>query len=143
MSHENVNKELLIRAKELISDPDHWTKGAYVRDGVRSTLTHGDVDPEKCQMCSIGALIYAVGEKFKVGSRTIFSTTGLPVRAYAALQQARGLLDDCLPERTNPGALDLDTVALFNDSSYTTHADVMALFDCAIANSEVTQETRP
>lgn len=101
--------EILIAAKAKIADPANWTKGTYARafDGVPVSST----SRAACRFCPMGAL----------------SSLG----AMTNVRYAGDVID--ILEGQIPG--EFDTIADFNDSKRTTHADVMALFDRAIADA--------
>ncbi len=102
-----TTKEILIAAKALISDPAHWTQGEYSRntDG-RRTAHH---DPAAVCWCAMGAIIRV-----------------LPLREYS---RAVGVTET-LAAWGAGGNSAADLVG-FNDGH--THAEVLALFDKAIA----------
>jgi hypothetical protein len=102
-------RELLRHARELLSDPTHWTKGAEARaeDGDECGIEYA-----AC-WCADGAM------------------------RCAALRYGRAAWREAKPtiECLVPGLVGLEQ---FNDMPATTHADVLALFDRAIAKlSEV------
>ena len=94
--------EVLKKARDLISTPDKWTKGAVARD------RHGFAVEPYAQMavcwCSVGALERAVGANLNV--------------YYAAFAVLRKQHDE--------------SVVSFNDDPNTTHQDVLDLFDRTI-----------
>lgn len=100
--------EILRDARALIADPKRWTRRAFARDG-RSR----QVDPQSpraVRYCATGALFKASGDN--------------EVRdALAALQAV--LIDQGWTV----------SIEVFNDD-YAGHADVLALFDRAIADLE-------
>lgn len=84
-----------------------WTQGAYARDEIG--LTVGENDKRACRFCSVGA-IWAAASRLNDG----------PSEAQSAVERiprARFLI-------------------AWNDDSRRTQADVLALFDEAIANEE-------
>lgn len=106
MDEDHVT-ETLVKARELLSDPEKWAKEdfAYTAD---EAPVH-PLDPAATCFCLLGAL-----------ERVTRNRDGL---AYLDARQAiRGMLPgehDCVPE--------------FNDDPDTTHADVLAVLDKAIA----------
>jgi hypothetical protein len=110
--------QILRAARETIADPKHWTQGAYARDkhGVPVDSLRG----EGCTFCTFGAVRHVVAKE------------------NAEYFEAEVALDSSVP-RDGMGA----TIGAinFNDAPTTTHADVLALFDRAIARAEA-QETR-
>ena len=107
-------KELLIAAKELISDPARWTKGAGARDA-KGVSCNTDA-PEAVCWCSAGAIY-----------RTTLSGECLDEARRELSKAARKLA----PELFGDQAFFTDYVGL-NDAKETTHADVMKMFDTAI-----------
>jgi len=106
--------QLLIEAKELIKDPEDWTKGEYARNaaGVKVADSH----PNACQWCTVGALWRASG--FLQGDPVLDSQKGNLVNdACGLLLQAIGRKRDLSP---------------WNDLPETTHQDVMNAYNKAI-----------
>lgn len=103
-----VVRDIIVKARETLSDAAHWTKGAYARDknGVkcdaRNRLSYS--------YCTIGAL-----------TRVSEIDSGQWVEA------ADALCKELPPE--------FDRITAFNDAATTNHADVLALFDRAIAHA--------
>lgn len=100
---------VLRRAKALIDTPAKWTKGALARDAAGTRLpwsARPPYDGAVC-FCAEGALAKAAGES-------------LPHRPWMAMQEAVGT----------------DSLFEWNDEPTTTHAEVMAAFDRAIAACE-------
>ena len=104
---------VLLAARALIEREANWTKGPFAADA-----TGRDVDPlsqEACMFCVAGALKRA-GENAD----------------FMAGYDAREAIRDAVPavfERMH---------VMFNEDQHTTHADVLALFDRAIAAAEPT-----
>jgi hypothetical protein len=99
--------ETLQKAREHLSDPKNWNKdGNYFKDNDRSS---------GC-CCALGALALC-----EVGPNPRWSAPHIH-DARAALMSA-----------LRPGGR---TVTSFNDAPSTTHADILALFDRAIASVE-------
>lgn len=99
-------KEILIKARELIADPEHWIQGVNAQDADES-----EVDPEDetavC-FCMAGALLH-------VGA----GDAAFRIEAHAALVRA--------------AQATCGLISPFNDDPDRTHADVLAAFDKAIA----------
>ena len=91
----------LIRARDHISDPAMWYKGAFSKTG-----SAGAKNGQPC--CAVGALLWVGKSRLNLNSRL-----------YYALECA--LSDDWF------------STGEFNDDPATTHADILALFDRAIA----------
>lgn len=109
--------QFLERARNVIAQPATWTQCAEAR-----TMGGEGVDgyyESAVQWCAVGALAKA---------RTTYDIKSLsPVRTISAL--SFDMLRAVLPE-------DWETVSGFNDFHQTTHADIMALYDRAIARAE-------
>lgn len=111
--------DFLKTARDLIADPERWTKGAYARhrDGELCAIE----DKGACQWCAIGALFWATD--------------------VADTDEADEEIEDISTERFAMGMLYDATCALgarggvaeFNDAPERTHEEVMALYDKAIA----------
>lgn len=101
--------DLLRRGKRVIADPIHWVKGQYVMRR-----------PNKMdnKYCAIGALYEADGAYDKGTTTEAYSTAHLILQTHA--------------QAVTGG----HSVQGFNDSSPTTHPDVMALYDLAIETAE-------
>lgn len=107
--------DVLIRAKELISNPNAWIKGAYCNN-------------EQTQFCAHGAIRAASNEAPQVVSYPIPKDTPSS-RAAAYFTAAAG---EYL-ERFN----DYEKMSWKSSArKTTTHADVMAVFDMAIADAK-------
>ncbi len=101
-------KETLQAAKELISTPEKWTKGQFAKN------TNGG-----------GVIAFSP-------DATCWSSLGSLKRANVVLWESAAVyLTQCLPAG-------FSDVELYNDDPNTTHADIMALFDHAIAKLEAT-----
>jgi hypothetical protein len=103
-------KDVLVRAKELISDPARWTKGAMARDADGHPCDERDPDA-KC-FCAYGAV-------------RRFDTKDL---------QAISFLHYATREVSGFGcAMFVDE---FNDMQSTTHAKILQVFDKAITTCD-------
>jgi hypothetical protein len=104
--------DLLRDTRILLADPAHWCKGHFALTATgKSTSHHGD---HACRWCVTGAL-------FKL----------LAFKHDNVYHQVRCLLMDCIPvglESRHNHAL-----AAYNDRPETTHSDVLAWLDAAIA----------
>jgi hypothetical protein len=98
---------VLTHARDLIADPKKWTRDAYARTAKGVITGIGDEDAE-C-FCAQGAIQRA-------------ARLSKAVPAYDATEAAR----KALPAKYSH-------IENFNDAHGTTHADVMAFFDSAIA----------
>lgn len=102
--------DILRKAKAHISEPDMWHKGAYSDSDDGDEGESGAIAGQPC--CAVGALIFVVGRE----------VPSLVDHLRAALPEGKKHY----------------YVAAFNDAPDTTHADIMALFDRAIAAAEAT-----
>lgn len=104
--------KLLVMARERITEPEHWTQGAwYIDQCGKRTPFHKDA----YAYCALGAL--HAGE----------ADDEICEQAYYYLLCAVYDVGIELP--------DLVTITGFNDAACTTHADVLALYDRAIEMS--------
>ena len=106
--------EALRRAKELLSDPAKWTKGAMARGtwGVSCGVAFVGAD---C-FCANGALL------------SLYRGTGECTASGASLWLSAAAQK-----------LGFENVTAMNDAAGTTHADIMALYDRAILLAEAAQ----
>lgn len=105
-------RENLIKAKALIDTPEKWAKGPF----------------EFPRMCAIRAIESACGLVYHEGN---FCPEGRALQS--ALDDVLGQNDDWFEHHTVGS---LVTVGGYNDARSTSHADVMALFEIAIEDSE-------
>lgn len=103
MSQQRTTVEILRAARARIADPKRWGRGWFAHDERGAARDYKD--PEAVNWCASGA-ICAEG-------------VGLQSDAYDALVRV-------LPKG-------YDKVCVFNDDYGVTHADVLALYDRAIA----------
>jgi len=125
--------DILRTAREIISDPEHWTKGVYARNA--SSVQVDTNSATAVRFCATGCIKRATG---KVVAAAVNSNVDLtlinivedfPEVGYPhlwAIKELDSALSDCLEEHT------LDRVVYYNDHPETTHADILALFDKAI-----------
>lgn len=103
--------EVLVRAREFISDPARWTKGTASRDAEGN-----EVDPrDGCTFCIFGALRLAVNDQ----------------TFYDYYRQAADEL--CYDKFGQTEDVKWTALTKFNDAPETTHDDVLALFDKTIS----------
>ena len=105
--------EILIEARNLISEPERWTQIFYSRDAL-GYRTEWDSPTAVC-WCSAGAIAKVVGAT----SGQSPMDNALFVRARAELRAATGS----------------DNIQHFNDTH--NHAEVMGMFDRAITKRQV------
>lgn len=97
--------EALAAGRKLIDTPEKWCKGSYAMTKRRRAV--GPLEPTAACFCAAGACLVVTGDLWNA---------------------AREALDRQVSEHFCGG-----TATTFNDHHLTTHADVMALFDRAIA----------
>jgi hypothetical protein len=119
---------LIREARKLLSDPAGWTKGAYFIDAEGRMLDYDDFDPEMvCGRCALGALIEACVIEDPAQDRRDALECGMNLK---------DLIEEKAPALfIGPDRLYLGLVA-YNDRKSRTHAEVLALFDTAIASLE-------
>lgn len=105
-----TTKEILIAARAKIADPRAWTKGAAARTAGGSPVN--PIDDRACSWCILGALDAV--DRVEGPHR---------MDVVAALRRE---IPPCAGDRF---------VHNYNDAAATEHADVLALFDRAIAAS--------
>ena len=112
-------KEVLVAARELISDPARWTKGCEARNAQGHSVfpkvfSYTPEDRLPVCWCAGGALSYVTPE-----------TTGVHPGVYPA-RRALDMAASRLDPRWHPTHVD------YNDDPQTKHADVLKMFDLAI-----------
>ena len=100
-------REIITGIKQLLSDPDHWTKGAYARYGKDQAPICPDHRSAKC-FCLGGALIRLTRDTLE---------------CTAVADLLRGQMG-CGKK--------YHTIPQFNDAPETTHEDVIGLLDRAL-----------
>jgi hypothetical protein len=119
-----TNQQLLPvykEAREILSDPSRWTKGALARnsDGVITRVG----DDDACTFCTLGA-IQRAAIKLEIVSGDI---------GFVYQHPSESLARPILEVRNAPSGLSHDDkiefVTDFNDDKHTEHKDVLAMFD--------------
>lgn len=120
---------ILRHAKALISDPAHWIVGQFARDDAGRSQ-YFDAPMATC-FCMVGAILRAKYELIEGYDKLNGNWRDEPEIAP---------LDACVSpvvkERYAIELLDADAIPFINDAEQTTHNEVMAYFDCAIARAE-------
>lgn len=106
------DRELLTGIRELLAVPERWTKGWFARD--KEWNPRAADSPDATCWCLYGAAM-------KVGGAEGNQATG---RLAISLR-------DCIPAWCRRG--ELSYIAEFNDDPETTHEQIIAALDCAIA----------
>ena len=117
MMSEKSAREVLVGAREILSDPDRWVKGASrVGDRVKGASRVGD------KYCAVGACWEAAG-LYDRGA--LLATPGY--------NEATIALSAVVPVVSYPG---YGAIESYNDASDTTHECILAAFDAAIDRLE-------
>lgn len=111
--------EVLRKARALIEKPENWTQGAYAR-GIDDA---GQGIKDACSLCAVGS-VYAITDDLKASGEPVF-------------RRVLYWLGSALARPREP-PLDSAEVIAFNDTH--THAEVLSLFDRAIAAAEARGE---
>jgi hypothetical protein len=104
--------EILIAAKDKISNPKSWIKDEY------SNVEDEEVQ-QASQFCMLGALLY---------------TTSSVYNCKGAERLLREVIKEQYPDRL-PARARTGSIPYFNDLEVTTHEDVMRVFEKAIVRS--------
>ena len=110
--------EILEEARNLISHPGAWTQATEARDADRKPVAPSSADA--CSWCSIGVLERVADDPVGYGSG----------RRLASFRHALGILNARLGTRGEP------PLTIFNDGKGRTQAEIVALFDAAIAAAQ-------
>ena len=111
-----TTKEVLIKARERIKDESKWIKGVHISD----THTSWGEPCKSTARCAVGAVYSVLGRVDK-------KAVEIEVLAEA-LRDIEKTYYDYVPAEGN--------ITIFNDRAWTTHADVMRLYDKAIARCD-------
>jgi len=102
--------DILRKARAVIEKPENWTKGDFARDAKLRPISALSTDAQ------------------------CFCTWGAIIRVSENAPQMNNAADALYRHLNHP--MDLD---VFNDDETTTHAEVLSLFDRAIAAEEAAQ----
>lgn len=114
---------VLTRARDLIAEPTHWTKGEFARNEYGYSV--GIDSPNACCFCTIGAVRRACYEEG-------LTYTGV---SQAAIRKLCRCIAETLPYTDYDGSNNVAmryNIAAWNDAEERTHDDVMNVFQCAI-----------
>ena len=114
--------ETLIKARELISDPERWTQGVYARNRSGHRVIYYESDA--CRFCSLGAIRRSVSETGGFDLKREMDATSILARAIAGVSPRKQWSSEAV-------------VFEFNDTH--THAEVLAAFDRAIERARADQ----
>lgn len=109
-------KELLIKARGLIADPNYWMKG--------------ELDDGLGCFCTLGSIYRILEDTYEYPANPGCSI----IRDTAVEALAKNIPKE--HEEGKEPTYEADMVADYNDDGKTTHTDIMALFDRAIASLE-------
>ncbi|MGO7308731.1 hypothetical protein ACCS91_33290 [Rhizobium ruizarguesonis] len=104
-----IPHEILTAGRELLSNPDHWTKGVLARDKKGESI--GPFDPKASCFCTIGAIHKVVGPQQSELKRQV---VGYLIEALDTVHKVSAV------------------VSAFNDHPKTSHEQVLELWDKAI-----------
>jgi hypothetical protein len=122
--------ELLVKARDLIAKPEHWTTGC----AARMSAGGASVEPHSMEAacwCSIGALRKVASDMSKA-KVDYWSGASSPAYLSALRTLSRAIEPDCAPHRAT------EVVAAFNDLDTTEHQRVIGAFNAAIAMAKGT-----
>lgn len=120
-------KEILTCARELLSDPARWTKGAYARTTNKSSVASRS--PEARCWCPLGAmLVCTYGPNETAESTATVGDSFLWAGLSETNPQDQAYYDALDGLRKAVGR----TIPSWNDRPETTHGNVLAAFDRAI-----------
>lgn len=105
--------EILEKAREKIAEESKWTKGALARTATGARITKDDGFGAASCFCSVGAVRVICPEFSENRGQASF-------KLWQAVNE--GVADEALKR----------VVAVWNDATETTHADVLRVFDRAI-----------
>lgn len=108
-----TNKQILMEARELISRPKRWGQGYYAQNTSGEMV--GPLDEDAVCFCGHGALLKVLNES--------------PLSAGNEFYQCAGILKKFTPTTERSSYF-----PYFNDAIETTHEEVLAVFDKAIAS---------
>ena len=122
---QEIEKKILEKAHDLVSAG--WTKNYYAVDADGEVVD--SENPTACRWCLLGSVGAAAAR-----------VSGALVMTYDEMLPHREAVIDMLVARIKAMDFELDEpsdhpVVGFNDSSKTTHADVLGLLDEVLANS--------
>ena len=113
---ELTTREVLVRARDLIADPERWAQNDYAR--VAGGASAEPNDPDACQWCAIGAVLHVQGkatwEEYDDDPRMAWSFLNACALAAGYTKADDGKIP----------------AVVLNDSS--DHATVLKMFACAI-----------
>ena len=118
--------DVLTEARDLISDPEHWSQGFYARNKAGDFIPLDVGRDDFHSFCMIGALKITLGVPAVSGSPIYHSCYNLIKDAVSAV----------FPEDSNTG-----TMSFFNDKKTRKHEDVIAVYNKAIelAKGDISQ----
>lgn len=123
-----MSDPILTRARELIADPEHWTKHTLARNPDGKPIS--PFNPAATCWCAEGALVRAVAEHTNQLDElaSMYEDEAIEATFGSVYYKAGNLLHEFV---TTPYGGYID----FNDDEDTTHAAILGLFDAAIAAS--------
>jgi hypothetical protein len=113
--------DILKRAREILSKPESWIKGAFAAD--KNGLAVGACGLDACSWCAEGAL--------KEASAQLGNGRYLPISVFQSLEAQ---IPEEIQNHARKNAKSL--IPFYNDAEERTHEEVMAWFDKAIQAEE-------
>lgn len=139
--------ELLQKARAVITDPERWTKGEYARDQDGNALItvpeHSLAYPAQIEhlrskfkeitcFCGMGVLRFEADSFEEFGNA--WPTLVQAVVEFKQGSESRSKMVEKYWKKYQKGGGDSQAIFHdFNDHEYTTHAEVLAVYDAAIA----------
>ena len=112
-------KELLIKARALIANPNHWTQTNFAHDTEGNSVAPSN--EKACEWCALGAIMnirYENANGYAIEDKAI-EMLSLTISDFDKYENFRGVNNE-------------DIISSFNDDTSTTHEDVISMFDIAI-----------
>lgn len=91
---ENKALHILVCAREILSDPDHWTKGTLARTKTNKMTTTSN--PAACRYCSMGAIVKCSGNIYEENDATIILEEAIGGNIIAFNDNVRTTHDDLM-----------------------------------------------
>ena len=134
---QNLAAAMLTDARRTLAEPDCWTQKASARD--LSGVSVDVLDAGAASFCVSGALLRAAAGAANGYDLPDIDPDNPPLAlAFAALERA--VAADPRPVPASP--LTDDPIAVWNDAPARVHADVLTLYDSAIAGAAPPPEFR-
>jgi len=123
---------IMQKARDLLADPDKWTKGSFARTAEGDRV--GFSDPEATCWCLMGALNVAIGERVAELKRLTTEDVWPEVN-----EKADEYFNDVTRILHSTTQNLFNSLVEFNDNDFTCHADVINVLDLGIEMAEAEQ----